>query len=136
MRLAAVLLAASVLASPVTAADCKVNFVANNTTAYEVGLMVESRTRANMTWYDGAVAPFFIFAADDRHRYLAPGARIARTARFPIVGCRIKRELRVTQKCYTVNPATNRRTLMTELVLHPWGRGLQTPRDVTLNIKC
>jgi len=131
-------LLAPVLAAPAAqAADCRVNFTANNTTVYRVALQVESRTRANMTWHDGVVPPFLIFAAQDRNHYLRPGERVARTARFPILGCNVARELRVTQRCYLTDPATGRATsLMTERILHPWGQGFHRPRDITINVHC
>lgn len=136
IALALSLLAPMLAAPAAQAADCRVNFTANNTTVYRVALVVESRTRANMTWHDGVVAPFFIFAAEDRHRYLQPGQRVARTARFPILGCAVARELRVTQRCYIIDPAGGRDRLMTERILHPWGQGFHRPRDITINVHC
>ncbi len=137
MRLPLLAAALSLLATPVLAADCRVNFTVNNATPYWVAVQVESRTRANMTWHDGVVPPFFIFAAQDRDASLRPGERRARTARFPLVGCRVGRELRVTQRCYHHNQETGRAgSLMTERILHPWGQGFHNPRDIEINVRC
>jgi len=131
MRLPVLAAALALLtASGASAADCTVNFVANNPTAYTVWLSVETRTRANPGWYMGTVN------STDRRWVVQPGGRLARTLTMPIVGCRVQRELRVTQTCWTPNSIGTGNSVMSELVLRPWGTGLQRPRDITINVRC
>jgi len=116
------------LAAPASAADCMVNFVVNNPTVYRIQLVVETRTRANMNWYAGGLGN------QGRWITVQPGARYVRPLSMPIVGCRVQRELRVSQTCMIVQGNTQSR--MTDLVLYPWGRGLQAPRDVQIDVRC
>ena len=131
MRLPVLAAALALLtASGASAADCTVNFVANNTTAYTVWLSIETRTRANPGWYMGSIN------STDRRWVVQPGARLARTVTMPIVGCRVQRELRVTQTCWTTDPQGPGSRIMSERILHPWGTGLHRPRDITVNVRC
>jgi hypothetical protein len=127
MRLPLLAAALSLLAAPAMAADCQVNFVVNNATPYSVRMLVETRTRANPVWYANGLRDGRFFDVD-------PGARRVRPLTMPVLGCSVRRELRVQQECFTLN-GTNRR-LMTTLVLTPWGTGLQQPRDIEINVRC
>jgi len=113
------------------AADCRVNMRITNPTSHHITVQIESRTRANPTWFGGGQG--------GRLWRLAPGSQMADTLSFPVAGCGFNREVRATVACLA--PAADggydaSRPPVARRVLQPLGDGLQRPRDFSLRASC
>ncbi|MEQ8480289.1 MAG: hypothetical protein RIC18_06505 [Hoeflea sp.] len=75
------------------AASCEKNFTFVNTNNGPITFKIQSRTRANATWYDGGL----IFS--DRRKVLLAGRTAKGTITYPVLGCGVKRKIRIRIAC-------------------------------------
>ena len=135
--LAALSLAATLAIAPqAQAADCQVTMTVRNPTGSDAMVEVESRTRANPGWFSGGFV-------NGRVLIVNAGRSNSTAVRFPLVGCRINREMRVTTSCFTApvgDPLQSndwtRTNRVAQRILRPWGTGYQDPRDFSVTIQC
>lgn len=91
-------------AAPSVAADCVKNYVFKNVTDTDIRFKIESRTRANATWYSGGIKAPITYGG--RFDTIKAGEQVSGTITYKIVGCSVKRKVRIKLTCR--NPTTNR----------------------------